>query len=470
MSLPVIKAVLKHQSPAGINILDAAPGTGCPVVEVLENGDAAVLVTEPTPFGLHDLKLAAALALKLKVPTGIVINRSCGEDALIEDFAGEVDIPIIGRIPFKRRYAEAYSEGKLLVREFPGLKIKMLQIFEKIKDLAGTRPAVLFDLPSPACKIPASDRADAPAGGSFKEVTILSGKGGTGKTTIAASLAKLAANQVIADTDVDAPDLHLLLKPAVLSSADFTGGKKALILTEKCTDCGECVNVCRFGAINSVELPDGKPELTVNNLACEGCGFCEAVCPASAIEMKTRVAGNASLSSTAYGPMTHALLDTGQENSGKLVSRVRQLARKKAEVENRGLIQVDGPPGTGCPVIASLGGTNLALVITEPTVSGLHDMKRVLLLAGHFNIPALLVINKSDLNRKLCDAIHQTARDLDTRVIAEIPFDRNVHDALMQGKILAEYKGPAAEAVKGLWAALQKELKSLRGPQLKIPA
>jgi len=224
----------------------------------------------------------------------------------------------------------------------------------------------------------------------MKELVILSGKGGTGKTTITAAFASLAENMVLCDCDVDAADLHLILKPDFNTTSDFKGGNEAVIDQDKCTECGRCIEVCRFDAVNSI--------FQVDPIACEGCGVCVDLCPEQAIDFPETICGQWYISDTRLGPMVHARLGIAQENSGKLVSLVRQEAKKIAQKKDLNLILTDGPPGVGCPVIASIGQATSILIIAEPTVSGIHDMERVGQLSRHFNIPAMILINKFDLN------------------------------------------------------------------------
>ena len=229
----------------------------------------------------------------------------------------------------------------------------------------------------------------------MQEVVVLSGKGGTGKTSIVGSFAALAKSKVLVDCDVDAATLHLLLQPAIREKHEFWSGQVAVIDEEKCTQCGLCQEQCRFAAIK---------DFNVDAISCEGCGFCSHICPAEAITMKENMAGHWFISDTRYGSLVHARLGIAQENSGKLVALVRQQARQMAEKKGADYIISDGPPGIGCPVISSLSGANLALLVTEPTLSGIHDLERVLGVCHHFGVPALVCINKYDINE---DNTHQ---------------------------------------------------------------
>jgi len=285
----------------------------------------------------------------------------------------------------------------------------------------------------------------------MKELVVISGKGGTGKTTILASFAALAGRSVLADCDVDAPDLHLLLHPKIHAQAEFRAGQVAHIDEERCLQCGRCREVCRFGAIT--------PEFSVEPLDCEGCGACRVVCPAEAIELRERVAGTWFRGQTKYGPMVYARLRPAEENSGKLVALVRKEARVQAERDGIELLLTDGPPGIGCPVIASLGNADLALVVTEPTPSGIHDLERVLTLCRHFRVPAMVCVNKFDLNPSLDRQVREYCARSQIAVTESIPFDESVTKAIQQGVPLVEFDhGPASRAVAGVWREVQRRL------------
>ena len=277
----------------------------------------------------------------------------------------------------------------------------------------------------------------------MKEIVVLSGKGGTGKTVIVASLAALARGKVMADCDVDAADLHLLLQPSIKKTEEFWSGKTAFIDKKFCTGCGVCEEVCRFGAIKNFK---------VDPISCEGCGFCFHVCPEKTISMKDNMAGSWFISDTKYGPLVHARLGIAEENSGKLVAIVRQNARRIAEEQGLSYIISDGPPGIGCPVISSISGANMALLITEPTLSGMHDLDRVLGVCRHFGIAALVCINKYDLNEENTHQIEDFCRRQGVEVISRLPFDNVVTEALVQGLPVVEYaKNGIAAELKTLW-------------------
>ena len=284
----------------------------------------------------------------------------------------------------------------------------------------------------------------------MKEVVVLSGKGGTGKTSIVGSFAALAENKVLADCDVDAADLHLLLKPVIKQNNEFWSGQVAVIDEEKCTQCGLCQEVCRFAAID---------DFKVDPVACEGCGFCFHICPTEAITMKEALSGQWFISDTKYGTLVHARLGIAQENSGKLVALVRQQAKKIAEKQGFGYIISDGPPGIGCPVISSLSGANLALLVTEPTLSGIHDLERVLGVCHHFGVPALVCVNKYDLNEDNTRQIESYCLGQGVEVAARIPFDNIVTEALVQRLPVVEYsQGKVTQEIGKLWQTVTSVL------------
>ena len=284
----------------------------------------------------------------------------------------------------------------------------------------------------------------------MKEVVVLSGKGGTIKTSVVGSLAALAQNKVLADCDVDAADLHLLLNPSVKEKNEFWSGQVAFIDQEKCTQCGLCQDVCRFEAIRDFE---------VDPISCEGCGFCSHICPVEAITMKESLSGHWFISDTKYGTLVHARLGIAQENSGKLVALVRQQAKQVAERDSLDYIIADGPPGIGCPVISSLSGANLALLVTEPTLSGIHDLERVLGVCRHFGVPALVCINKYDLNGDNTRQIENYCLNQGVEVAARIPFDNAVTEAIVRGMPVVEYsQGRVTHEIELLWQRVTQAL------------
>jgi MinD superfamily P-loop ATPase len=272
------------------------------------------------------------------------------------------------------------------------------------------------------------------------EITVVSGKGGTGKTVLTSCLAALIDDKVIADCDVDAPDLHLVLKPSIRQEEVFLGKQRARIDAEVCTACGKCLEVCRFHAIKT-ESGNGHSTYRVDGLACEGCGVCAWACPAKAIELIDRPGGKWFVSETRFGTLVHACLRIAQENSGQLVTTVRGGARKIANEGGYKYILIDGPPGIGCPVIASIAGSDLAIVVTEPTLSGMHDLKRILKLTKHFGIRTGVVVNKHDLNGEVCLEILEFLRVSDVPLLGKIRFDTTVNRAIAAGTTVVEYSG-----------------------------
>ncbi len=290
----------------------------------------------------------------------------------------------------------------------------------------------------------------------MKEIIVLSGKGGTGKTVVAASFAALSRSKVVCDCDVDAADLHLLLRPTVRETHEFWGRPLAEIDPEACNRCGVCLDLCRFDAIQ---------DFRVDPFACDGCGLCREACPLEAITMRANPAGHWYVSETRYGPLVHARLRPGAENSGELVTVLRNHARKMAREQGAEYILSDGPPGIGCPVISSLSNASLALIVSEPSLSGVHDLERVLAVCRHFGVTALVCVNKHDLDEDATRHIEDYCRREMVPVVARLPFDATVTEAVAQGLPLVEFSdGPAARRMAQLWddvvGGLRKEKRS----------
>jgi len=293
----------------------------------------------------------------------------------------------------------------------------------------------------------------------IQECVIISGKGGTGKTSVTASFAALSDGRaVLADCDVDAADLHLVLTPKIIESHDFKSGREAVILKGSCSGCGTCAELCRYGAVRQLKRPFGaKPLFVVDPVACEGCGVCVRFCPEGAIAFPERRCGEWMVSETRCGPMVHACLAAAAENSGKLVATVRREARRVAEERELRLIITDGPPGIGCPVIASVTGADRVLVVTEPTVSGEHDLARVLQLARHFEVPTFVCVNKWDINPEMTERIEQAARKAGATVAGRIRYDRAVTAAQRAEQAVVETDAPSAEDVRAVWRQMEFE-------------
>jgi MinD superfamily P-loop ATPase len=285
----------------------------------------------------------------------------------------------------------------------------------------------------------------------MKELVIISGKGGTGKTSVTASFAVLADRPVVCDCDVDAADLHLVLEPTIRERHEFESGHEAVIRQSDCTGCGICQDLCRFGAISStVDM------FSIDSISCDGCGVCVRFCPAAAIDFPQRRCGEWFVSDTRCGPMVHARLGVAAENSGKLVSTVRREAKHLAEEENLNMVIVDGPPGIGCPVIAAIGGATALVLVVEPTVSGLHDMSRLVDLARHFRVPCLLCINKFDLNLEMTRRLEDEARERKMQIVGRVPFDPLFTEAMIAARTVIEYQQDSriAVAVREIWHAI----------------
>lgn len=285
----------------------------------------------------------------------------------------------------------------------------------------------------------------------IKQIIVISGKGGTGKTIVTGAFSALVKNKVMADCDVDAADLHLLLNPVIRERHEFRSGQTAVIDGKLCEQCGKCIDVCRFDAI-------GK-DFIVDPIACEGCAFCNHICPTGAIQMNENLSGEWYISDTRFGPLVHARLGIAEENSGKLVALVRKQAAELAEEKKCDWVIIDGAPGIGCPVIASLSGIDCALVVTEPTLSGLHDADRVIGVARHFGVSTRLVINKFDLNRRMTEKIEEYCKRNDIEMIGKIAFDDSVVKAMIRGKTIMEYgNGSVKKDIIKIWEKIQESL------------
>ena len=278
----------------------------------------------------------------------------------------------------------------------------------------------------------------------MKEIVVISGKGGTGKTSITASLAALAENKVVVDCDVDAADLHLILKPEIEIKTDFYGGKSAEINQGLCIKCGKCKEVCRFEAVTD--------NYVIDEIKCEGCGVCSYFCTNNAIKFEEKLSGEWYESNTRFGKLIHARLGVAEENSGKLVTKIRNHARLVAKQNNLDLILVDGSPGIGCPVIASISGANLVLIVTEPTLSGFHDAERVYELTKHFRIPACFCINKFDINLDLTEKIEKFCAENNIELIGKIPYSKDFTEAMIKELTIIEYSdNEVSKEIKNMW-------------------
>ncbi len=288
----------------------------------------------------------------------------------------------------------------------------------------------------------------------MKQIVIVSGKGGTGKTFITSSLAVLIDNKIIADCDVDAADLHLMLSPKMIEKHIFKSGKVAILKEELCVGCNKCIDVCRFDAIS----PSGRI-VNIDPISCDGCSICSYVCPTKAIVMEEKTSGEWYISETPYGPLVHAKLNIAEENSGKLVSEIRKKASELAESQKRDYIIIDGSPGIGCPVISSISGTDCAVVVTEPTMSGLHDARRIIETAKHFGVSPCIIINKYDLNVNMTNEIEEFCKSNNIPIIGRIPFDESIVKSIVKGvPVVKDSNNRISHILKNIWEELKKKL------------
>ncbi len=451
MSTKLIRHIKKNAG--GLTILDSAPGTSCAVVATLENAQRVVLVSDATRFGIHDLQLSYHLCCSLGIKPFVIINRSgLGCIDKLRKWCDNNNIEILGEIPDNPRIAQLYSDGILAVDHIE----KIREIFEDIavkllaseggyryKPQSGDLETVFLSPVVKADVVSDEDKKTSP-----DELVVISGKGGTGKTSIAACFSQLSGRSVV-DCDVDAADMHLLLAPEVIESDNFEGGRVMNIIADKCIGCGRCIAACSFEAISRRE---SDMRVVLDGAKCEGCGNCMIVCPLDAIEHKKTFDGRWYYSKTRFGMMTHATLIPARENSGRLVSYLRAKASLYASAKDR-LTILDGSPGTGCPVIASLTGAKAAVVVTEPTVSGLADMIRVLELARHFSISAGVIINKFDINESMADKICRIALEKNAVILGSLRYNRVFVDAQQEGKTVIEYDPDCVMSgiIKEIW-------------------
>jgi len=461
MSPRLVKKVKSYAS-EGINIFDSPPGTSCPVVETVKDVDLCILVTDPTPFGINDLKLAVEMVRVIDQEPVVLVNRARYYNNDLKDYCRKEDLEIIGEIPDDRKIAEVYSRGDIIVKQilqyrklFEDIALKALEYAQhkrKVKKtprVSGYENIKFQNNPEEASYMKKP-----------KELVIISGKGGTGKTSLTASFAALAKNIVIADCDVDAADLHIILKPEIKKREYFSGSVRVEINQDKCTGCGRCKEVCRFEAIEE-KVIDGTRRFFIDPVVCEGCQTCMLVCEDGAIKMQDALNGEWFISQTRFGPMSHAKLKPAEENSGRLVTLVRNNASYLAQDNTLNKVIIDGAPGTGCPVISSLTGADYALIVTEPTVSGIYDMQRVLDVTKHFGISSGVVVNKYDLNPNVAEEIKTLSRKYNAEFMGVIPYDEKVTEAQSAGVSLIEYaECEASRNIKKIWQRIKSIISS----------
>ncbi|MFW6309448.1 MAG: P-loop NTPase [bacterium] len=463
MSPRLIKRV-KEYADSEYNILDSPPGTACSAVETVMGSDLVILVADPTPFGVNDLKLSVEMCRALGLEPVLIINRAEYRDDNLKKYVEEAELDIIGEIPDDRKIAEIYSEGKLVAAEISEYRTIFENLVEKIKKLLSqdrkTKKAeTTIFTDNKSLKKTVDNRPDVEK--DLKELVVISGKGGTGKTSITAGLATLFADKVISDCDVDAADLHLLLQPEIEESGYFSGGSSAEIIQDNCVQCGECQKACRFDAIKVKTEKTGK-QFYIDDYACEGCGVCGLVCEYNAIKLTDAINGEWYISKTRFGPMAHARLGIAEENSGRLVTLTRKNAAVAGAENNLDLGIIDGSPGTGCPVIASLTGSDYALIVTEPTVSGIHDLERILEVTEYFQVDSGVIVNKSDINsemtQKIKDKIHNRNK---VSFLGEIPYDDKITEAQMHQQSIIEFDpdSKASEKIKDIYRKIRNILR-----------
>jgi len=463
---PRLIHALKESAGPDVTILDSPPGTACSTVETVKDVDLCLLVTDPTPFALHDLKLSVNMCRETGQEPAIVVNRAGLDDRALREYCEKAQLETVGEIPDAREIAEVYSVGDLVVDKRPAYRKHFEQILDAAQTLATQERVAKTGLIEPLFR-PGGECARAgkpdPYAARPQEVVVISGKGGTGKTSLTACFAQLADRGVVADCDVDAADLHLVLSPNIVEEGDFVGGISVEIDLETCTGCGKCLEVCRFDAVERTE--DGK--CRIDPTACEGCGACQIVCEELAISSEDAVNGKWFTSATRFGPMAHAILGIAEENSGRLVTLVRTKGTDLAAESGRtDLVVMDGSPGTGCPVIASITGARYAVVVTEPTVSGLHDLKRILDLTRHFRVEAGVVVNKADLNPDMAGKIQAVAKEQGAEILGELPYDRRFTDAQIKGMSLLEYaECETGKQIRCIWEKVENRLSPERAAQ-----
>ncbi|MBN2064271.1 MAG: 4Fe-4S binding protein [Sedimentisphaerales bacterium] len=450
---------LTSKATSEIVILDSPPGTSCPVVHTVQDADIVILAADATEFGQHDLKLSVAMCREMNIEPLLIINRiGIGDIDKLRKYCQQENLTVLGEVNDSREIASYYSKGQLAGDFIPELKQTFKEMTQKLikYNLAPSQTKGQGDQRSGIYLAEPNQRKDADAraenNSNAREIAVLSGKGGTGKTSLAACLAQLSGI-MSADCDVDAADLHLLLKPEIKTCSEFIGGKAMKIDQTKCRPCGQCKYICQFNAVE--KTPDHRYHIDQDK--CEGCGACLELCPQKAITASPSIDGRLYMSDTRFGKMSHATLAPSRENSGKLVTTVRNQAL--AAVKGSAII-IDGSPGTGCPVIASIGGVSFVVLVTEPTVSGLHDLDRIGDLCRHFKVKAGVVVNKADLNSEMAGSIEDYARKNNMAILGNLNYSNDFNAAQQAGKTILEYASTSeiAGQIKDIWNKIDKEI------------
>ncbi len=443
---------VKQGPSTDIAIFDAPPGTTCPTIETIRDADCVVLVADPTPFGLHDLALSVDMCRRLAIEPVILINRSEEGRLDTETFCHDSALFIIAKLPYDPSIAASFSEGDLIVNVYGTYR----RIFQELSQRILDRASIPTKAEHTSCSRPLPKTArdwvqTNPQRQQSPEIVVISGKGGTGKTTLTAALAVLSKGGTAVDCDVDASNLPLVLPPTIIDSGGFSGGQRASIDQNRCTCCSQCQEECRFAAIEGT-VTEG---FVVNPLLCEGCALCQLTCPSDAVRLTPSINGEWFVSQTNAGYMAHARLGVAEENSGKLVT----LNREHGQTLNSDMLSpilIDGAPGTGCPVAASLTGTAYAVIVSEPTVAGQHDLARILELTRFFGVRCGLVINMSSINEHRTKTMLAFAEEKDIDILGCLPFDRCAVDAQIHQQSVVEF-APDAEisrAIRRLWTAI----------------
>lgn len=479
MSPRLIRKVKRSASEeADIIIYDSPPGTACAVVETVKDADLVLLVTDPTPFGIHDLKLSVDMCRKIGKEPVVLINRADYKDESLHNYLKKAGLDTIDEIPDDRAAAFHYSNGDIVAEKSGEYNFLFSNIAKKILKYNMNR-SVKPPIDEPEIFVkerlqterqeknllsPGKNQKNVNNREIF-ETVVISGKGGTGKTSLTAALCALEKPLIVCDCDVDAADLHLILEPRLKEQGTFSGSLEANINQNICSSCGLCYKHCRFEAVKKKQIENETNHFiyTIDTTACEGCGVCHLVCPQNAVNVKPAVNGKWYVSNTRMGPMSHARLGIAEENSGKLVTLVRNRKDLLSQETGYKNVFIDGSPGTGCPVISSLTGAGYACVVTEPTVSGVHDLKRILDLVKYFQIPGGVVVNKYDLNDEKTSEIKKMTESYEMAFLGVIRYDKNFNTSQMHHKAIIEYteKG-ASEDIKNIYKNLKHSQKTLK--------